>query len=168
MPSADQVPIDEVLRLMEEFKRSGVRILHVRNADFELLLSNDPRDGEMERGPVDTPQPRLAPPPKHVTAAPPTPAAQADAIGTLHDLPANAIIIRAPNLGTFYRAPKPGADVYVEIGSRVEAGAEICLIEVMKLFTAVTADVAGRVHAVLAVDGAMVEADQPLFAIVQD
>jgi acetyl-CoA carboxylase biotin carboxyl carrier protein len=81
-------------------------------------------------------------------------------------LPADAIIVRAPNLGTFYRAPKPGADDYVRIGSDVAKGQEICLIEVMKLFTAVRSEQAGRVHAVLAEDGAMVEAGQPLFALV--
>ena len=47
--------------------------------------------------------------------------------------------MRAPNLGTFYRAPKPGAPPYVAVGQRVEAATEVCLIEVMKLFTSVRA-----------------------------
>lgn len=84
------------------------------------------------------------------------------------DLPAGAQIVTAPNLGTFYRAPKPGSAPYVEIGDAVTAGDELCLIEVMKLFTAVRADAAGRLHGVLAEDGSMVEAGQPLFALVSE
>lgn len=83
-------------------------------------------------------------------------------------MPQGAIIVSAPNLGTFYRAPKPGAANYVEVGSKVNAGDELCLIEVMKLFTAVRAEAAGTVHSVLVEDGAMVEGGQPLFALVRD
>ena len=75
------------------------------------------------------------------------------------------MIITAPNLGTFYRAPKPGAAPYVEVGSSFAIGDELCLIEVMKLFTSVRAEQAGRLLAILAEDGAMVEAGQPLFAM---
>lgn len=78
------------------------------------------------------------------------------------------MVVSAPNLGTFYRAPKPGAANYVEIGSRVKAGDELCLIEVMKLFTAVRADVDGVIHSVLVEDGGMVEGGQPLFALTRD
>ncbi len=75
-------------------------------------------------------------------------------------------MVRAPNLGIFYRSPKPGSKAFVEVGSTVAADTEVCLVEVMKLFTTVRAGHAGKVHAVLADDGAMVEAGQPLFAIV--
>ena len=74
-------------------------------------------------------------------------------------------VVRAPNLGTFYRAPKPGAPPYVAVGQKVEAATEVCLIEVMKLFTSVRAGVAGTVREVLAEDAQLVEFDQPLFLI---
>ena len=73
--------------------------------------------------------------------------------------------VRAPNLGTFYRAPKPGAPPYVAVGQKVEASTEVCLIEVMKLFTSVRAGVTGTVREVLAEDAQLVEFDQPLFLI---
>ncbi len=148
--------------LMEEFSRSGVRELHLRSGDFEIYLSNDAAsDRPMVSRSTSTAQPAaVAPPP------PPSPAKPASALGSEASLPDGAIIVRAPNLGTFYRAPKPGADNYVEIGSSVSVGDEICLIEVMKLFTAVRAETSGTVHSVLAADGAMVEAGQPLFALV--
>jgi len=80
-------------------------------------------------------------------------------------IPEGMIAVRAPNLGTFYRAPKPGAPPYVAIGQQVEPATEICLIEVMKLFTSVCAGAAGIVREVLAEDSQLVEFDQPLFLI---
>ena len=73
--------------------------------------------------------------------------------------------MRAPNLGTFYRSPKPGAAPYVSVGQTVGADTEVCLIEVMKLFTSVPAGVAGAVRKVLVEDAELVEYDQPLFLI---
>lgn len=75
------------------------------------------------------------------------------------------LVINAPNLGTFYRAPKPGAAPFVEIGQSVDEGTELCLIEVMKLFTSVRAPIAGTIMHVAAQDGALVEGDQPLIYI---
>ena len=73
--------------------------------------------------------------------------------------------ITAPNLGTFYRAPKPGAPPYVEVGQAVEPGTEVCLIEVMKLFTPVSAGTAGVVREICIEDGQMVEFGQLLVII---
>lgn len=142
--------------LMAEFTRSGVRELHLRHGDFELCLSNDASSSSVWHAAPVTAAPRQAPPP----------APAAPQISALADLPADAVIVSAPNLGTFYRSPKPGASSYVELGSKVAIGDELCLIEVMKLFTAVRAQISGRIHAVLAPDGEMVDAGQPLFAIV--
>ena len=80
-------------------------------------------------------------------------------------VPDHWVAVRAPNLGTFYRAPKPGAAPYVSVGQTVDADAEVCLIEVMKLFTSVLAGVAGTVRKVLVEDAELVEYDQPLFLI---
>jgi acetyl-CoA carboxylase biotin carboxyl carrier protein len=64
---------------------------------------------------------------------------------TVDTVPAGLIGIRAPLPGTFYRAPKPGADPYVEVGSRVEEDTVVGLLETMKLFNSVHADVRGEV-----------------------
>jgi acetyl-CoA carboxylase biotin carboxyl carrier protein len=158
----------DIEALIADFQRSGMRELHVKARDVEIYLSADPGGPGLDAAPVaqvSTPAPVASSP-----GAVPAPAVQsvqsAQAVQPDADIPADGIIVRAPYLGTFYRAPKPGSPVYVEIGSVVTAETELCLVEVMKLFTAVRADVAGRVHAILANDGAMVEADQPLFVIV--
>lgn len=73
--------------------------------------------------------------------------------------------IRAPLLGTFYSAPKPGEPSFVKLGDKVEADTVVCIIEVMKLMNSVTAGAAGYVAAVHVRDGELVEHGQLLFTI---
>lgn len=162
--------VDALKTLIDEFTRSGVATLHVRSGEFELLLSNDPASSGgafRDRNPEHASSPSPTAAPLEQSAAFPISQPVLPHTASNEDkVPEGAVVVKAPNLGTFYRAPKPGAAFYVEVGSTVAIGQEICLIEVMKLFTAVQADQAGRVHAVLATDGAMVEAGQPLFVLV--
>ncbi|MFF3866008.1 acetyl-CoA carboxylase biotin carboxyl carrier protein [Micromonospora sp. NPDC001898] len=74
-------------------------------------------------------------------------------------------VVRSPIVGTFYRAPEPGAAPFVAVGDLVRAGQVVGIVEAMKLMNEVTADRAGRVAAVLADDAAPVEYDQPLVAL---
>jgi len=73
--------------------------------------------------------------------------------------------IASPLLGTFYRAPKPGAPPFVEVGSEVQEDTVVAIIEVMKLMNTVRAGVRGRVTEVLAADGVLVEYGQALFRV---
>ena len=74
-------------------------------------------------------------------------------------------VVRAPLVGTFYRAPQPGAPPFVTPGDAVEEGETLGIVEAMKLMNHVTADRAGRVVEVLAGDGEPVEYDQPLMVL---
>lgn len=165
----DRGKIADVEQLIEDFQQSGMRELHVRAEGFELFLSTDPEATGIDVVQVGT---AVAIAPVSMPAAAPAvvTAAVGDDVTAPADVsyPEGATIVRAPYLGTFYRAPKPGAPTYVEIGSEVTPDTELCLVEVMKLFTAVRAGVGGRVHQVLATDGQMVQADQPLFVVVAD
>jgi acetyl-CoA carboxylase biotin carboxyl carrier protein len=80
-------------------------------------------------------------------------------------VPDGMIAIRAPMLGTFYRAPAPGEKPFVEEGQRVCADDTVCLIEVMKLFNSIRAGVDGEVVKIIAENGGLVEFDQPLILI---
>jgi acetyl-CoA carboxylase biotin carboxyl carrier protein len=73
--------------------------------------------------------------------------------------------ITAPILGTFYRRPQPGAPLYVDEGSLVEADTTVALIEVMKLFNPVKAGIRGRIRKVCAENGKLVEYGQTLFLV---
>ena len=80
-------------------------------------------------------------------------------------IPDGAIVVRAPMLGTFYRAPSPGEKPFVEVGAKVNPDDTIGLVEVMKLFSSIKAGVAGSVFEILAENAAMVEHGQPLMII---
>lgn len=73
--------------------------------------------------------------------------------------------VRSPMVGTFYRTPAPNAPPFVEVGSMVKVGDPICLIEVMKLFTTLTAEHEGRIAEILVGHGEGVQYDQVLFVI---
>lgn len=154
----------ELEQLIAEFEKSGLRELHVVRDGVEIYLSNDGNSVGLSTGAAPDAAPAVQTP-AAAGAPPPVPAAAPSA--PAQDWPEGAEIIRAPYLGTFYRAPKPGSPAYVEVGSAVTAESELCLVEVMKLFTTVRAGGDGIVHAILSPDGALVEADQPLFVIVK-
>lgn len=146
----------DVEALMDLFESSDWKELELRMEGFELYLSKDP-SRRRSQVPVAT-----APAP----AENPIVAAGAPVISsTTAAVPASWVAVRAPNLGTFYRAPKPGAAPYVEIGQHVSAETEVCLIEVMKLFTSVRAGVAGVVRKIAVQDAEMVEHEQVLLYI---
>ncbi|MEV6813645.1 acetyl-CoA carboxylase biotin carboxyl carrier protein [Micromonospora sp. NPDC051296] len=79
--------------------------------------------------------------------------------------PETRTTVRSPMVGTFYRAPEPGAAPFVAVGDLVRPGQIVGIVEAMKLMNEITADRAGRVAEVLAVDGQPVEYDQPLVAL---
>jgi acetyl-CoA carboxylase biotin carboxyl carrier protein len=155
--------------LVELFEASDWDELHLKIQDFELFLSTDPsaRPGTIAVVPTTAGHGAATTP----AVAPALPAAAGESrSGTGRSDPAGAIpghwvAVTAPNLGTFYRAPKPGAPSFVEIGQTVDPSTEICLIEVMKLFTTLKAGVKGTVKQVCVKDAAMVEFGDTLFYI---
>lgn len=119
---------------------------------------------------ANSPAPSLhsAPLPRQAQAAPAriTPAAAAGPIPTADVVvPEGVIAIRAPMLGTFYRAPAPNEKPFVEVGQRVNADDTVCMIEVMKLFNSIRAGVSGTVTKILVENGGMVEFNQVLIHI---
>ncbi len=91
------------------------------------------------------------------------PAAQAPPAAVAPGLP--RLTINAPMVGTFYRAPAPGAEPFVKEGDLVEKGTVVCIIEAMKLMNEIEAEVRGRIAAILVENGHPVEYGQPLFAL---
>jgi acetyl-CoA carboxylase biotin carboxyl carrier protein len=151
------VNANDVETIVKLFKAAGWGELQVRVDGGELFLSTDP-NARMAKGTEPAPAPAPVPV-LHATPTAPKPPAPKAEVGP------NWQPITAPNLGTFYRAAKPGSPPLAEIGQRVEADTEICLLEVMKLFTVVTAGVAGTIRQVCAEDAELVEGGRILFYI---
>lgn len=74
-------------------------------------------------------------------------------------------LVKSPIVGTFYEAPSPGAEPFVEVGDQVEVGQTLCIVEAMKLMNEIESDVSGEVMRILAENGQPVEYGQPLFAV---
>ncbi len=74
-------------------------------------------------------------------------------------------VVTSPMVGSFYRAPSPGADPFVQVGDTVKEGQTLCIIEAMKLLNEIEADKAGVVKEILVDNGQAVEYGQPLFVI---
>jgi acetyl-CoA carboxylase biotin carboxyl carrier protein len=102
-----------------------------------------------------------------VPAAVPAAAAAATAPPAPADTPAEPAVrtIKSPMVGTFYRSSSPGGKPIVEIGSTVQAGDPVCIIEAMKIMNEIEADTAGRITQILVENGQAVEFGQPLFAV---
>lgn len=77
----------------------------------------------------------------------------------------SGIEIKAPMVGTFYRAPSPGAKPFVEIGDVIKSGDVVCIIEAMKLMNEIKAEVGGKVSKILVENGEPIEFGQPLLII---
>lgn len=151
--------VTQILRLIDELPDGE---LTLGKGGFTLSF----RKGQAAAAPA---APQLQP----VRAAAAAPAAAAPIMtAVLPDPLAPAAVegvgIRAAMLGRFYRASSPGEAPFVEVGSKVRAGDTVCVIEVMKLFNSVSADISGTVIAIHVDNDSMVEFDQLLISIQPD
>jgi acetyl-CoA carboxylase biotin carboxyl carrier protein len=159
-----KLPDEDLEALIRNFESSDWREMRLQMEGVELILAKDaaPQLREIPPANANSKTTRNDPtaPSRESTATPalaPKKPQQA--------IPQGWTQIRAPSLGTFYRSPKPGTPPFVEIGSSISAETEICLIEVMKLFTTVRAGVKGTVREVYPADSDLVEYNQPLFLV---
>lgn len=129
--------VREILRIIDESELDEIR---VETAGFSLHVLRG-------RAPAPAPEPDA-----------PESAAEAPILD-------GAVTIRAPMLGTFYRAEAPGAKPFVEVGTRVEPSTIVCLIEVMKMMNSVPAGVEGTIAEICPENAELVEPGQPLFRI---
>ncbi|MEH6764279.1 acetyl-CoA carboxylase biotin carboxyl carrier protein [Aequorivita antarctica] len=84
---------------------------------------------------------------------------------TQEDADSKLITIKSPIIGTFYRKPSPDKPVFVEVGSTINIGDVLCVIEAMKLFNEIESEISGKIVKVLIDDSSPVEFDQPLFLV---
>jgi acetyl-CoA carboxylase biotin carboxyl carrier protein len=160
------VDIRKVKKLIELLEESSLTEIEIVEGEESLRLS---RGGPSSALPVPhyayaapppaapQPGPPPAPAPDSSSALPPSPG-QDDAVP-------EGEVIRAPMVGTFYSASSPEAEPFVTKGQQVSEGDTLCIIEAMKMFNQIEAEVSGTVVAILAENGQPVEFDQPLFVI---
>ncbi|MFO7581337.1 acetyl-CoA carboxylase biotin carboxyl carrier protein [Guyparkeria sp.] len=145
--------IRKVKKLIELLEESGVAEIEIREGEESVRISRASQQPPMMQAPA--PQP-AAPAPAAPTAAEPSAAESAEPAGQT---------INSPMVGTFYRASSPEASPFVEVGTTVKKGDTLCIIEAMKMFNQIEAEVDGTIKSVLVENGQPVEYDQPLFVI---
>jgi acetyl-CoA carboxylase biotin carboxyl carrier protein len=157
----------DLATLIDAIDRSGISEFSLVTADGELRVSKTPADGA--RLPAAVP---ATPPAAAVAETTTRREADAPAVEGADGSPAppaaggtEQLEIRAPLLGVFYRAPKPGEPAFVEIGDRVEPDTTVAIVEAMKVFTAVPAGVSGVITEVLVQDREFIEYDQAIFRV---
>ena len=158
--------VQDILQLLDSLPFGE---LHLQTARFRLSLRRTP-GGEWTQEMVTTVAPsmlsgRAAPAPgSTVRGDEDGPAGQAGGPGQADGL----LAVRAPLLGTFYRAPRPGAAPFVEVGSHVEADTVVGIIETMKLMNSVCAGVRGTVAEILVADAQFAAQDSALMRVRED
>jgi acetyl-CoA carboxylase biotin carboxyl carrier protein len=160
--------VAQITRLLEEssfdelyLELDGVKLSLKRNSAGVRAGAPGFAAPPAASGTAAEPAPAAAPVSSQRSAAAVAPKADADAADP------NAHSVSSPLLGTYYRAPKPGASPYVEVGSIVEEDTIVGIIEVMKLMNTVRAGVRGRVTQILARDGILVEYGETLLRIAK-
>jgi acetyl-CoA carboxylase biotin carboxyl carrier protein len=147
----------KIKTLIELVEQSGISELEVREGEESVRISRQ----TTAPAPVQyAPQPAAAAPVAAAAAAAPAAPRAAEP-----PKPYTCHIVRAPMVGTFYRAPSPGAKSFVEVGQTVKAGQVLCIIEAMKMLNQIESDKAGVVVEILVDNESPVEFDQPLFVI---
>jgi len=170
--------MDDVQVVLNRFDASDWDELRIDHPDFHLHVYRTPGDRRPSTSPAVSPgvtAQAAAAPTEAGTAVGTVPAPSSSGVAAPVASPgdegaplrAGMVEVLAPTLGTFYRAPKPGAAPFVEVGQEVGPSTELCILEVMKLFTSVQAGVTGVVREVLVKDGELVEHNQVLFVIEQ-
>ena len=154
----------QIQDLIKFVSKSGVSEVEIEQKDFKITIKTPAgrKDAPVQviAQPLPVAQPTALPAAAPAAAAPAAaPAAPAPAAD------AKYITIKAPMIGTFYRAAGPGKPIFVNVGDEVKPGKTICIIEAMKLFNEIESEVSGKIVKVLVDDAKPVEYDQPLFLV---
>jgi acetyl-CoA carboxylase biotin carboxyl carrier protein len=156
--------IQEINDLLKAFTKSNVNELKLEKGDFKVTIKQG-----VTATPVMMASPQMMAAAPAVNAAPAAPAATPAAAPASAPAAAPAaekgVIIKSPMIGTFYRSAGPGKPVFVNVGDKIESGKVLCIVEAMKLFNEIEAEISGTILKVLVDDASPVEYDQPLFLV---
>lgn len=147
--------IRKVKKLIELLEESDIAEIEIKEGEeavrISRLSSAAPAQIAYQAPVAQQPAPAAAPAPAREPEAAPAPASGKN--------------IQSPMVGTFYRSPSPSTPPFVEVGTHVQVGDVVCIVEAMKMMNQIEADHAGVVEAILVKDGEPVEYDQPLIRI---
>ena len=155
-----------IRKLLEIVQSHDISEIEIKEGDTNIRITKNkepvimqaPAQQVVQAAPAAAPapaQPQVSAPDAESTA----PAAAAEESG---------FVVKSPMVGTFYAAPAPDADPFVQVGDHVNAGDTLCIIEAMKIMNPIEAEVSGTIKKILVQNAEPVEFGQPLFIIEQD
>jgi acetyl-CoA carboxylase biotin carboxyl carrier protein len=154
--------IKQIQDLIRFVSKSGVNEVSIEQKDFKITIKTN------EAAPiaigVHTHAPALHAPAAAPALAPAAPA-QVAAAEPVADDTSKYVTIKSPMIGTFYRSASPEKPIFVNVGDEITPGAVLCIIEAMKLFNEIEAEISGRIVKILVDNASPVEYDQPLFLV---
>jgi acetyl-CoA carboxylase biotin carboxyl carrier protein len=149
--------IKQIQDLIKFVHKSGVNEVSIEENDFKITIKTNQAPTVVTASiPAAAP---LAAAPAPVAAAPV--AAAAPAVSESD----NYLTIKSPMIGTFYRSASPDKPSFVNVGDEIKAGQVLCVVEAMKLFNEIEAEISGRIVKVLVDNASPIEYDQPLFLV---
>ena len=148
----------KIKKLIDLLEESNLAELEIKEGEEVVRLSRVPKGTVTVAA---APVMQAAP----VAAAPVAAAAPVEAAAPAESALPAGHVVKAPMVGTFYASASPGAAAIVKVGQQVKVGDTLGIIEAMKMFNQIEADVAGTVVAILGENGQPVEFDEPLFVI---
>ncbi|SIT81740.1 acetyl-CoA carboxylase biotin carboxyl carrier protein [Edaphobacillus lindanitolerans] len=166
--------IQEIREIIKLIDQSGIEEFKYKTEEGEIKLK---KGGAftMTSAEHTTPAVQVAPPAVQAPAAPVPPAAAAPAAPQeqqpKNEQPAEVSAdegleeIKSPMVGTFYQSPSPDASAFVQPGDKVKQDSVVCIVEAMKLFNEIEAEMSGEIVKILVEDGQLVEYGQPLFLV---
>jgi len=157
--SQDVFDLRRIRRLVELMNEHELGEIDLRQGEMRVRIR---RGGEAPAGPPARPahaSPAVGPAPV-APAPPPAPPVPAPIVEEEH-----IVLIKSPMVGTFYPAPDPDSPAYVQVGDHVGPETVVCIVEAMKVFNQIPAEVSGRVVSVLVGNGEPVEYGQPMFKV---
>ena len=147
--------IKQIQDLIKFVHKSGVNEVSIEENDFKITIKTNQAPTV-----VTATIPAAAP-----LAAAPVAAAPAAAAAPAVSESDNYLTIKSPMIGTFYRSASPDKPSFVNVGDEIKAGQVLCVVEAMKLFNEIEAEISGRIVKVLVDNASPIEYDQPLFLV---
>ena len=157
--------LNEIQDLIKFVAKQKVTEVEIEKKDFKITIKSEKEEVHVAHvaAPatvqVAAPAAPIAPAP--VATSPAAPAAEAPKTEDT----SNYITVKSPMIGTFYRSSGPDADAFVNVGDSIKEGDVLCIVEAMKLFNEIEAEVSGKIVKVLVDDASPIEFDQPLFLV---
>jgi acetyl-CoA carboxylase biotin carboxyl carrier protein len=156
---------DEIKDLIKLVSKTGLGKVQIEKEDFQITISGN-KNGKVEQPIiVQSPQPTMMAAPALAPVAAPEVAPVTAKEKPVPSEDDNLITVNSPMIGTFYRSSGPDKDAFVNVGSTFSVGDKLCIIEAMKTFNEIEAEISGKIVKVLVDDSSPVDYDQPLFMV---